>query len=365
MNEFENWDVKASDFPTKGTDAEKLRFLVRYAILAPSSHNSQPWLFHLHDDHVDLVADRRRALPEVDPFDRELIISCGAALAFLQVAAIGLGCKPAVRRFPAEDKEDLLASLQLSGLREASAQDVDLFRAILNRRTCRQAFGPKPIAADARNALQAAAEKAGARATWIDDSNDRSQLAELIMTADRQQFENRAFRGELATWIRPSAASAADGMPAPAFGIEFPASYVAPLMIRTFDLGSGRAARDEELLKGSPGILVFTTPLDEPYDWLVCGEALGIVVLTAEAFGLNASYLNQPCEVPELRTRLGLIDDVSGNPQLVLRLGYGTRVQRTPRRPVEEVIVDRVRARKISGERARRGGAAKAKAKRK
>jgi nitroreductase len=358
MGAIDAWEVNASDFPGNGATPERLRFLARYAILAPSSHNSQPWLFHLHDDRIDLVADRRRALPEVDPLDRELIISCGAALAHLQVAACGLGYHSVVRRIPSETEPDLLASLRLAGQHDPSPRDVDLFRAILNRRTCRQAFAPKPVPADARRAIARAAESAGARATWIDDAKDRVQLAVLVMTADRQQYERRAFRGELAAWIRPTADSAADGMPAPALGLQFPASYLAPLVIRTFDVGSGQAARDQELVNHSPGIVVLTTPLDQPYDWLVCGEALGFTLLTAEAFGLNVSYLNQPCEVAELRTQLGLIDEVNGNPQLVLRLGYGTRVPPTPRRAIDEVIVDRTRPSKARAS-AGRGSARK------
>jgi hypothetical protein len=39
----EAWDVRESDFPINGSDEEKLKFLLSYAILAPSSHNSQPW----------------------------------------------------------------------------------------------------------------------------------------------------------------------------------------------------------------------------------------------------------------------------------------------------------------------------------
>ena len=49
MIDLSSWDVNASDFPANGSDAEKLEFLVRYAVLAPSSHNSQPWLFDLHE----------------------------------------------------------------------------------------------------------------------------------------------------------------------------------------------------------------------------------------------------------------------------------------------------------------------------
>jgi len=38
--------------PTPGADA--LRSAVRCAVLAPSSHSTQPWLFHLDGDRMEL-----------------------------------------------------------------------------------------------------------------------------------------------------------------------------------------------------------------------------------------------------------------------------------------------------------------------
>ena len=38
------WQIKAVDFPAKGTGADKLSFLLNYAVLAPSILNVQPWL---------------------------------------------------------------------------------------------------------------------------------------------------------------------------------------------------------------------------------------------------------------------------------------------------------------------------------
>ena len=54
---------------------ETLTAALRYAVLAPSSHNSQPWSFRLNGNEVELWADRKRSLPVVDPHDRELLIS--------------------------------------------------------------------------------------------------------------------------------------------------------------------------------------------------------------------------------------------------------------------------------------------------
>jgi nitroreductase len=76
---LEPWNISADNFPTESFASDQLESLIGYAILAPSSHNSQPWLFRINAMDLELFADRRRALPVVDPQQRELTISCGAA----------------------------------------------------------------------------------------------------------------------------------------------------------------------------------------------------------------------------------------------------------------------------------------------
>jgi hypothetical protein len=61
-------------YPTTPTTAESL---VSAAVRAPSSHNTQPSWFRCAGETIELYADRSRALPVNDPFDRELTISCG------------------------------------------------------------------------------------------------------------------------------------------------------------------------------------------------------------------------------------------------------------------------------------------------
>jgi hypothetical protein len=80
------WKVSEGEFPKSGDAEEKLLFLLTYAVLAPSGHNTQPWRFRVRANEVELYADRTRGLPVVDPEDRTLIISCGAALFYLRVA---------------------------------------------------------------------------------------------------------------------------------------------------------------------------------------------------------------------------------------------------------------------------------------
>src|SRR5262249_22745106 len=86
------WNIEPSDIPTAGSARDVLAFLVRYAILAPSGHNTQPWQFVVGQSHVDIVADRSRALHMVDPLDREMTMSCAAAAEtmFTALRAFGL-----------------------------------------------------------------------------------------------------------------------------------------------------------------------------------------------------------------------------------------------------------------------------------
>ena len=84
------WSVDPRGFPGDGSPEEQLAFALGYAVLAPSGHNTQPWRFRIHGDVVEVRADRTCALPVLDPADRELILSCGAALFFLRIALRGV-----------------------------------------------------------------------------------------------------------------------------------------------------------------------------------------------------------------------------------------------------------------------------------
>ncbi|NOJ27045.1 MAG: hypothetical protein DA330_03425, partial [Nitrososphaera sp.] len=122
--QLQAWNISEKDFPSKGSTADKLRFMLNYAVLAPSGHNTQPWLFKIIDDGVEIYADRSRALPVVDPDDRELIISCGAALSYLQLAMRHFGYADKTAILP--ENGDLIARVTIAG-RNDPQQDNNLF----------------------------------------------------------------------------------------------------------------------------------------------------------------------------------------------------------------------------------------------
>jgi len=69
------WKIDESEFEKLDSVKDKAKFLLGYAILAPSGHNTQPWKFSVTDDGVMVYADPARRLPVANPDDRELWMS--------------------------------------------------------------------------------------------------------------------------------------------------------------------------------------------------------------------------------------------------------------------------------------------------
>jgi hypothetical protein len=336
--QLEPYAIAIDEFPITGTAAEKLRAAVRYAIRAPSSHNSQPWQFHINGDTLELRADRTRGLPVVDPDDRELVISCGAALFHLCLALRHFGWTPQVERLPDAADPDSLAHVRITGAWERTAADEALFRAIPARHTNRLPCTERALPEHLGDALEAAAREEGAWLHVFRTAAARSATADLIAEGDRWQMADKRFRRELAAWLRSTWSTRPDGLSGYALGFGDVMSAAGPLVVRTFDIGRGVAARNQELVTGSPMLALLGTRRDTPADWLSAGEAIAHVLLRAQVDGVSASFLNQPIEVPELRPRLQCVAGRDGFPQMLVRLGFAPQVPATPRRAVSDVL---------------------------
>jgi nitroreductase len=333
------WNVQPDHFPADGFASDRLEFLLAYAVLAPSPHNTQPWLFRINTSDVEIFADPRRVLPVADPHRREQTLACGCALYNLRVAAHYFGQGYTVEAFPDPHQPDLMARFTLRGPTETASEDIVLFQAITGRRTNREAFQPDPIAEEILTELTEASAAEGAWLAIVTDDDTRKAIAELVAQADRTQWSNHGFRKELASWIRTDAEHQADGIPTRELGFRDWMSFAGPALVRTFNRGDNQAAHDAEIASHSPAIGVLGTYEDDPGSWLRAGQALESVLLHAQSEGLSVSHLNQPIEVADLRPAVGKIVDRDDFPQVILRLGYGPPVGPTPRRNVHSRLL--------------------------
>lgn len=306
--------------------------LVGKAVLAPSSHNSQPWFFLLGQPHVDLLADRTRSLPVNDPHGRELAISCGCALMNLLLAAAAEGFHVENRLFPDPSEPDWLARVSLTRDPVERVPEADLARCIDLRRTCRTRFESRPVAQEVIDAMVGEASAEGAWLRPLPTPEMRDRMIALVVEGDALQWADPDWRRELAAWMHTR--SEGDGLTVSAL-----TAPVAQMVVRNFDMGINVGSKDRVLAESSPLIAVLGTPGDTPRDWLVAGQALQRVLLVACARGLRASYLNQPIQCVALRPKVRELVGGEGYPQILLRFGYAPNpLTPAPRRPLDEVI---------------------------
>lgn len=312
-----------------------LESLVQAASLAPSSHNTQPWLFRLNGHVVDVLADRTRALPVNDPDDRELTISCGCAVFNLRVAAAAQGLEATVDVFPDVAEPDCVARVRLAPTAVAQADAAlwaSLWAALTERRTYRRRFAATAVAPETVRALVDAATREGAVLNVLATDDQRQRAAALVAEGDQALWANPSWRRELAAWMHPRRRG--DGLTLPALAVP-----VAQLVVRTFDMGHGVAAKDRQLADESPLLAVLSTAGDEPRHWLAAGQALQRLLLEGVGHGLQASYLNQPVQVVTLRPTLQQLTGRPGFAQLLLRMGVAAdALPASPRRAVADII---------------------------
>jgi nitroreductase len=278
-----------------------LRALIARATLAPSPHNVQPWRWTLHADHAELELDSAAAelLAQGDPDARELVMSCGAALLTLRVAAAEALFDARVDLLPDPHRSTLLADVTLvGGAVDAAFSTLDAVVPL--RRTAWGAFDDRPLPAGLAQRLRVEAMAEAVQLVEVGRA-DRGPLSDLLQEADLERFR-------------------ADHRTVPADRLT--------------------AAREAEMLVEAPYVAVLGTDGDGVADWLAAGQGLQRVLLVAAADGVLGGFLNAPCQVEAERARLRALLPAMRWPQIVLRLGYPVeRPAASARRPVDEVVV--------------------------
>ena len=212
VQQHDVWEVSEDHFPRASPIEAQLGFLLRYAILAPSTRNTQPWAFSVRGNRVHLLADFRKAQPVADPDRRELYLSIGCALENLLVAAEHFGFGHGISYFPEPGVPGLVATVTFEPRgRPSEARAGATLAAILRRRNDDGVFRPAPVPEPLRLRLLACRTEPDLQILLTDDPAFRQWIDALTLEADRTEFADPAFRRELQYWIRQGVFGSAAG----------------------------------------------------------------------------------------------------------------------------------------------------------
>lgn len=344
------WQVSERGFPREGSPKEKLEFLLRYAILAPSSHNSQPWEFHIGDSEIDIFADKDRWLKVADADQRELYISVGCALENLLIAAEHFGYAHQEEHFP-EGEDSLVALVKLTPQGKIEKQrDPVLFEQIPKRYTNHNLYETRKIPKAEMAQLHACIYEEG---FWIFSTNEgpyilfteeelRRRIDELITRADAIQLTDRAYTKELGFWFGQGV-----------FGTPWLMAKIGQLALTYLNISKGQTKKDSEMLLSAPALVALASAADDRKSQVMAGQIFERIALTVTNLGMVIHPMSQILEVPEIKVELRELLEVpkvkaevaklwpeeNVFPQQAFRLGYAEpEKEHTPRRSLEEVL---------------------------
>jgi hypothetical protein len=334
-----NYDKQANQnrrpFQQTGTIPTHMRELVRYATLAASGHNTQPWMFAVTERAIEIRPDYTRQLPAVDPNDRELWISLGCALENLLVAARAAGYAPVVT-YP--DVADFIHI----GLTQDTPQAGALFAAIPLRQNTRSAYDGRPIPMVDLDQLQVLPLEPGVAVQFITSTADRELVLEYVNQGNLSQYADASFVDELIRWVRfnrKEALAALDGLYSSSSGNPEVPRWLGQMVVAGTQ-PQQQADADAQKLRSSPGAVVIASDSDGRTAWVRTGQVYERLALTLTALNIKSALLNQPIEVAAVRgqfqSALGLGTIL---PQLLVRLGYADSMPRSLRRPIEQVLL--------------------------
>jgi hypothetical protein len=180
-----------------------LRELVRYATLAPSSHNTQCWKFRMGERSIAIEPDLLRRCPVVDPDDHHLFVPLGCSTENLAHAALANGLQ-AVARYDPTGSGPVAVSLEAT-----QAQSSPLFQAIAERQCSRSDYDGRPLSTEELRLLEQAGTSSDVRLVLLTERTAMEKVLEYVVAANTAQMNAPACVNELMTWIRFSADEAA------------------------------------------------------------------------------------------------------------------------------------------------------------
>ena len=312
--------------------------LIKFAIMAPSGHNTQPWKFVLHENEILIHPDYSRMLPVVDTDNHALWISLGCALENLVIAATNFNKKSEVS---IHVENESLKFIRVKLTPSSTTDRDDLFDYIEKRQSTRSKYSGKKIPEQDLKILRNSFDFQGVSARLF-GQNEFQLLEPFIIEGSNRQFRNNKFVTELIQWCRFSGKEAKgkrDGLWTESMGLPNVGRFIGTIIMKHFISPESEAKRWRKLIYSSSGFALFIADKNDITHWVNLGRAFQRFALIATKLNMSHAHVNMPCEEIEVRKKMADRLELSGkHPLLLIRFGYSNKMPYSFRRPADEVV---------------------------
>jgi hypothetical protein len=168
-------------------------------------------------------------------------------------------------------------------------------------------------------------------------------VLDFVVQGNTTQLGDPAFVRELKRWIRFNGSQAVrlgDGLYSASTGNPNSPAWLGGYLFDAFASPKSENDKYARQVRTSAGIAVFVAQRSDKQHWIEVGRAFQRFALQATALDIRTAHLNQPVEVPALRSQFARAIGLSSErPDLVIRFGRGPQMPRSLRRPIEAVLL--------------------------
>lgn len=351
---------------------EVIRYIIRAGVQAPSGDNAQPWKFSWQNNTISLYLDREADQSFFNIRQLASIISCGAVLENMRVAATAFGLEGKIAYLPDAKNDSLMASIELC---PTGREKDPLHGCIWNRCTNRKLYDKVPIPKTILdNLVRRASDIPGVKLHLVTESSKLKKIARIICKTDRIRTEHRPLHEHLCKMIRftdSEAQQKRDGFPLKnleaGMAGELFLKMTRPWPVMNFanKIGLGRmvALHSYQSILKSSAVALLTVNGLKTEDFLMGGQALERVWLTITHKALcmqpmtaitlfwlrwqiegEKSFLKKHRQLlrhvwKEYRQLFQQVDFSTEGHVMLFRLGYAPSIQcRTMRKKTEDFL---------------------------
>jgi hypothetical protein len=372
---YEPW----KDWKTESQQGAGALSLVASAILAANAHNTQPWLFVVNPNRIDLFADTKRNIGSIDPYLREMYEGLGCALENLVLAAEAKGYSYNLKLMPNPTNKTHVATISLITHTKSNngrigdttttyspvSEALSSYNAIPHRHTNRGPYDKnRPVTQDILQSLGSLNQTIGPGVVlllWFTTDEQRRKVGDLILHATQAIVTDKKQSYDDFKWYRPNwqdIQTYKDGLTVDTSGtpwyIDVLAKILPPISEEAFDSSQLQLAKDTYIATAAAFGIIAVRDVFDNIQRLQGGMFYQRMHLWATSNGIAMQPMNQMTERADREMSLGieqtfgnalmaLIANPNWQALMTLRIGYPTvEALSSPRRSIQDVMFSSV-----------------------
>ncbi len=333
--------------------------VLRYATLAPNTHNIQPWKIKLDKDNgIYIYIDKERLLRYTDPDLRHVFMSHGTFIETFKIAAAHFKYKCDItllpKGTPSIANPDELPTAHISLQKDPLIHTSPLFDFVTKRHTSHAIFSNKNIPEIDKTTLLNVNpfKQKGYEFLLVDSQSTMSKISKVLIKAMKIQSFTAGSHAETIKMIRfrkKELYLKKDGFSFRDLGVKglklwLAENFASPRTANSFIFKKNAVKSIGKMANSAKAYGIIYTTTDSRESQILSGQIFCLTYLMSTKLGLAFQPMDHVFqkykELTEIeREMCDLVKYDNKIPMIIFRIGYSTNSHHTPRRPISDLLI--------------------------